>query len=145
MPRIIDQHELKLIGRERIKHFFPEKDDGKSIALYLGLKLSRKGSVAVFCGTKLTADSLCEEIYDVYNRELPIPKPIEFSNNEEIRKLHLMHVNNLGEEAVVSKVSAFGIFAHHANTPHGIRLAVEYALKESHAKFVICTSTLAQV
>lgn len=37
-----------------------------------------------------------------------------------------------------------GAFTHHGNTPHGVRLAVEHAIKEGFGKFVLCTSTLAQ-
>lgn len=41
-------------------------------------------------------------------------------------------------------VDRVGIFAHHGNTPHGIRLAVEHAMRFESIRFVICTSTLAQ-
>jgi hypothetical protein len=37
-----------------------------------------------------------------------------------------------------------GVLSHHAATPHGLRLAIEHAMKRGHARFVICTSTLAQ-
>ncbi|AWK85825.1 hypothetical protein DEW08_02285 [Azospirillum thermophilum] len=37
-----------------------------------------------------------------------------------------------------------GVLTHHGNTPHGIRLSVEHAMKMRHAKLVVCTSTLAQ-
>jgi len=37
-----------------------------------------------------------------------------------------------------------GIFSHHGNTPHGIRLSVEHAMRENLVRFVVCTSTLAQ-
>jgi replicative superfamily II helicase len=37
-----------------------------------------------------------------------------------------------------------GIFSHHGNTPHGIRLAVEHAMRDDLVRFVVCTSTLAQ-
>jgi Tfp pilus assembly protein PilF len=43
-----------------------------------------------------------------------------------------------------TQAAALGIFAHHADTPHGLRLSIEHAMKEGLAKFVICTSTLAQ-
>jgi POLQ-like helicase len=36
------------------------------------------------------------------------------------------------------------MFAHHGNTPQGIGLAVEHAIRNDLARFVICTSTLAQ-
>ena len=36
-----------------------------------------------------------------------------------------------------------GIFSHHSILAHGIRLAVEHAMRD-HVRFVVCTSTLAQ-
>jgi hypothetical protein len=144
VPRIINQHHLRLKGKERKQRLFPEKTDGQAIALYLGLKLVGNGSVAVFCGRKSTASSLCEKVVDAYERRITLKQPIEFSDQEEGLRLHYLHACNLGKEAIPTKSAALGIFSHHGNTPHGIRLAVEHAMKESLTKFVICTSTLAQ-
>ena len=69
---------------------------------------------------------------------------MESSNKVEIQKLRFLHDGNLGEDAIMSKSAGLGVFAHHNNVPHGIRLAIEYAMKKEDAKFVICTSTLAQ-
>ncbi len=144
VPRIIEQQQLQLRGREYKPRVFPEKGDGQDIALFLGLKLVRNGSVAVFCGKKLAASGLCEKAVDKYKRRLTFPKPIEFSDQEEVRRLHFLHECNLGSNASATQSASLGIFAHHGNTPHGIRLAVEHAMKEGYIKFVICTSTLAQ-
>jgi len=144
VPRVIEQHPLQLRKQEHRERFFPEKNDGKMVALYLGLKLVARGSIALFCGTKVTASSICEKLADVYNRGLTITKPIEFSNQDEIRRLCYLHERNLGNDAAATKSARIGVFAHHANMPQGIRLAVEHAMKEGLAKFVVCTSTLAQ-
>ena len=55
-----------------------------------------------------------------------------------------LHILNLGEDSSASISSQYGIFSHHGNGPHGIRLAVEYAMRENLIRFVVCTSTLAQ-
>lgn len=55
-----------------------------------------------------------------------------------------MCANNFGDEAVVTRSARLGIFAHHGDTPQGIRLAIEHAMKTAKVKYVICTSTLAQ-
>lgn len=144
VPRVIEQYQLQLRGRERNPQVFPDRADGKSIALYLGLKLVHNGSVAVFCGTKTTASGLCAEIADKFSRALPMDVPATFSNIEEVRKLHFLHRRNLGDNAPATQSAEFGVFAHHGNTPHGLRLAIEHSLKEGLAGFVICTSTLAQ-
>lgn len=142
VPRIIEQQQLK-----RRKEGFPSMkadDRGKETSLYLGLRLSHRGSVAIFCGRKDTASGLCETVLEAYNKGLTIPCPRTYSSEEEIGRLHFLHACNLGNDATMTQCAALGIFAHHRNTPHGIRLAIEHALKKRQASFVICTSTLAQ-
>lgn len=143
VPRVIESFELKKNARESIR-LFPKKDDGKEIALYLGLKLVPKGAVAIFCGRKVTAAGLCDTIVERFSRELPLSKPSEYSNIEELKKLYNLHLKNLGSKAPATMSARLGIFSHHGNTPHGIRLAVEHAMRERLICFVICTSTLAQ-
>ena len=144
VPYIIEQQQLQLRGKEHKKRIFPDKSDGQAIALYLGLKLAGNGSVAIFCGRKSTASNLCEKIVDAYDRGISITKPVENSDQSEVERLHFLYECNLGTESMPTQSAALGIFAHHGNTPQGIRLAVEHAMKEGLAKFVICTSTLAQ-
>lgn len=144
VPRVIESYELKLRNRERTVRMFPMRDDEQAIALELGLKLSKNGSVAVFCGKKDTATKVCEKIIDAFERELPLSPPSQFSNGSEIERLYNLYSANLGDSSIVTKCAKIGIFTHHGNTPHGIRLAVENAMKLDLIRFVICTSTLAQ-
>jgi len=144
VPRVIERFNLGRKKRERTDRFFPEKSDGQAIALYLGLKLVSNGSIAVFCGRKSTAASICEKAVDIIERGAPLSLPLEFSIPQEVERLTYLHVKNLGADAPASQSAAHGIFSHHSNTPHGIRLAVEYAMREGLVRFVVCTSTLAQ-
>ena len=144
VPRVIERFNLGRIGRERRDRFFPEKSDGQAIALYLGLKLVQNGSIAVFCGRKTTASNICEKAVDFINHEIPFNLPLKYSKQSEIERLIKLHEDNLGADATASQSAKYGIFTHHGNTPHGIRLAVEYAMRENLIRFVICTSTLAQ-
>ena len=144
VPRVLSRQELTRRPKERKPRYFPEKDDGQSIALYLGTKLVSQGSVAIFCGRKPTAAALCEKITEAYGRDFSQRRPIEYSDNAEVLRLATLYERNLGIESSSTKCAAIGIFSHHGNTPHGIRLAVEHAMKNGSAKFVICTSTLAQ-
>jgi len=144
VPRVIERFNLGRRGKEQKDRFFPEKKDGQAIALYLGIKLSSNGSIAIFCGKKSTAASICEKAVDIIQRGIPLPLPQEFSDLKEIERLHYLHVKNLGDSASASMSAKYGIFSHHGNTPHGIRLSVEYAMRENLVRFVVCTSTLAQ-
>lgn len=144
VPRIIESINLGTRGRERKDRFFPEKENGSSIALYLGYRLVKNGGIAIFCGKKMTAVNICKQAIDSIERGLLLKLPIDFSDKTEIHRLHKLFSENIGTEAAVTKCALHGIFSHHGNTPHGIRLAIEYAMQKDLIRFVICTSTLAQ-
>ncbi len=143
VPRIIEQRELSRRRREKAK-FFPERGSTTDVALYLGLRLAGNGAAAIFCGRKDTASKFAARAVEVYERNLDIPSPAGYSDQEEIRRLkHLYHLH-FGEIAAATKAAGLGIFSHHGNTPHGIRLSVEHAMQRDKVRLVACTSTLAQ-
>lgn len=144
VPRVIERFNLGRKKRERTDRFFPEKTDGQAIALYLGMKLIPNGSVAVFCGRKSTAASVCEKAVDIIERGVSLALPSDYSDAQEVERLTHLHAKNLGADAPASRSAAYGILSHHGNTPHGIRLAVEHAMRDDLVRFVVCTSTLAQ-
>ncbi len=144
VPRVIEQTALLRQGGERVQRSFPEKGKPNDIALYLGLRLVSNGSVAVFCGRKDTASGICARAVECFGRGLRIPAPARSSDADEIHRLVVQHERNLGADADATRSATLGIFAHHAGMPHGIRLAVEHAMQKGQARFVVCTSTLAQ-
>ena len=144
VPRVIESFNLGRKKREKKDRIFPQKTDGQAIALFLGLKLVSNGSIAIFCGRKSTAASVCEKAVEFFNRRVPLVSPSEFSNPQEIVRLIHLHVENLGVDAPASQSATLGVFSHHGNTPYGIRLAVEHAMRKNLVRFVVCTSTLAQ-
>lgn len=144
VPRVIEEMTLKKRKQEKKKISFPKRGDGNDIALYLGLKLVPNGSVAIFCGRKDTAINLCRSLVDYYSRDLPLVAPSELSDPEEVERLRYIHEVNMGVQADSTKAANLGIFVHHGHTPQGIRFAIEHAMKQGLAKFVVCTSTLAQ-
>lgn len=147
VPRIVTQSNLALRPRERAARIFPERGgtgESAEVGLYLGLHLVERGSVALFRGTKEGVISLCRRAAEVFDRAVALPRPLDVSNAAEIARLTHLARLNLGADQDITLASALGILAHHGNTPEGMRLAVEHAMKEGHAKFVICTSTLAQ-
>jgi len=144
VPRVIQSVALEKKTGERKERLFPEKNDGKTISLYLGLKLVQNGGVAIFCGTKGSVSSLQEIATNIYDRNVDLPAPVSFSDRLEVEKLLNLYAKNLGVESISTKCAQLGIFSHDGNTPHGIRLAVEHAMHVGKARFVICTSTLSQ-
>jgi hypothetical protein len=147
VPRIVTQTNLALRPGERAARVFPVlggTSESAEVGLYLGLHLVERGSVALFRGTKEGVISLCGRAAEIFDRAVALPRPLDVSNSAEIARLTHLARLNLGVDQDVTQASALGILAHHGNTPRGLRLAVEHAMKEGHAKFVICTSTLAQ-
>ena len=142
VPRIISQTPLALRGQERKARAFPEKDAG-DIGMFLGLHLVRNGSVAIFCGRKDSVTRLTRRLVEIYSRGLDAPLPLASSNAGEIGKLAYLAGLHLGD-APATQATRMGVLSHHAATPHGLRLAIEHAMKRGQGRFVICTSTLAQ-
>lgn len=133
----------KLKKKEKVR-FFPVKKDGSSVAIYLAIKLAMNGASAVFCGSKIAANSICKIVVDAYERDLSIEPPVTHSDSAETAKLHSLYKDHLGETADSTKAAELGVLTHHAGIPHGIRLCVEHAMKRGHGRVVVCTSTLAQ-
>lgn len=144
VPRVIESVTLSRKGKEKKSRVFPVKNDGKSIALYLGIKLVANGAVAVFSGNRQSVISMCEVIVDLYSRDYNIPPPRINCNEIELSKLYFLHEQNFGSDATMTRSSALGVFAHSSSVPQGLRVAIEYAMQSGLIKFVICTSTLAQ-
>jgi superfamily II DNA/RNA helicase len=148
VPRVLESIRLARRRRERTDRFFPIRGDGQSIALYLGLKLVQQGAVAVFCGRKSTVTKLCETLAEAYRRELKLSKPVAIVADDaaraETKKLAALVRRHYGPDGAIPDCADMGIFTHHGSSPTGLRLAVEYAMKESLVRMVICTSTLAQ-
>lgn len=142
VPRIITATPLAKKARERSVRVFPEKDSG-DIGLSLGLHLVGNGSVAIFCGRKDSVTKLARRVIDIYERGLGVPQPVDVSDQEEVGKLAFLAGLHLGE-GTATRATRMGVLSHHAATPHGLRLAIEHAMKRGHARFVVCTSTLAQ-
>ena len=143
VPRIIAGRLLQARPRERTEKRFPEKT-GSDVGLFLGLHVVRNGSVAVFCGRKDSVATICKRVVELAGRNFAVEWPVAFSDAQEVEAIRFLSELQLGADAPATQAARLGIFAHSADTPHGIRLAIEHAMKFDRANFVVCTSTLAQ-
>lgn len=145
VPRVISPVELNSLGKETKVRVFPDKTSAASVALYLGLKLVRNGPVAVYSRLPGSASKVAKEVIDtLVKRKADYRYPVDYSDGVEVKRLHNLYKLNFSQQANLSKAAELGVFVHHGETPHGIRLAIEHAMKESHIRFIACTSTLAQ-
>ncbi|MFM0142444.1 DEAD/DEAH box helicase [Paraburkholderia sp. RL18-085-BIA-A] len=143
VPRVIEQSSLTVSKREKPRNF-PEKGDSNDISLYLGIRLAPQGSVAVFCGKKATAAKFAERAAEVYRRGLALTPPAAYSDPEELSRLQNLVADHFGVASSLYTAAGLGVFVHHGNTPHGLRLAIEHAMQRGYIRFIACTSTLAQ-
>ncbi len=144
VPRVIERKLLPRLKKERKDRYFPEKNDPQAIAIDLGLKLFENGGVAVFCGKKDSVVKTCETISELAKRGALERTPLDASDADEIYKLSNLLSRNTGDTCPTYQVSKIGIFSHQGDTPQGIRLAIEHAMRSAKIRFVVCTSTLAQ-
>ncbi|AUF97728.1 DEAD/DEAH box helicase [Pseudomonas sp. 02C 26] len=144
VPRVIVPEKMPRLRKERKDRFFPTEESG-SIALYLGLRLLKNGGVAIFTGRKSSAAKIVREaVEDTFLRGVSFEPPSANSDPTEIRRFIYLFERNFGANAYLTKAAALGIFAHHGNTPQGVRLAIEHAMRQRLIRLIVCTSTLAQ-
>ncbi|WP_305824887.1 DEAD/DEAH box helicase [Massilia brevitalea] len=144
VPRVISPQQLTITNRESVPRVFPT-DKSTSIALYLAIKQIEHGAVAIYCSTKLSAAKVVRDaVEEVFGRDFALPPPSTHSDPQEIARFVKLYSDNFGPNSYLTLGASLGIFAHHANTPHGLRLAIEYAMRNGRIRLVVCTSTLAQ-
>ncbi len=131
VPRVLEEKPIKKKPKEKKDRFFPARDDGKGIALALGLKLVRSGSVAVFCGSKASAASIGKQAVDLVERDPQLELPREYSDADELQRQVYLHSQSVGTQATMTQAASLGIFLHHGNVPEGLRLAIEHGMAEN--------------
>lgn len=149
VPRVLTSVALEKTSRRERERVFPERGrsdpkESYDVALYLALHLIPNGSAAIFCGQKAAVNKIARRAAEIFDRKAPLSKPRHSGNREQIKKLARLARHNLGSDSDLARAGKFGLFYHHGNTPHGLRLAIEHAMKHDHARLVVCTSTLAQ-
>ncbi|MBX9609993.1 MAG: DEAD/DEAH box helicase [Burkholderiales bacterium] len=144
VPRVIVPEKQPRLPREKKDRYFPTKESG-SIALYLGLRLLENGGVAIYAGRKASAAKIVRgAVEETFRRGISLAPPSTHSDPEEIRRFVNLYSRNFGADSYLTKGASLGIFAHHGNTPQGIRIAIEHAMRQRLIRLIVCTSTLAQ-
>ena len=143
IPRIIKKKKLKKKSKERKDRFFPE-NSSIDIAIFNTLKLCRMGGVAIYVGRQSSIITVMKKIIELNSREFDLSPFLADVNSVQLEKLSNFFSEYYGSENIYTKCSRLGVVAHSSNIPNGLKLAVEYALKQNHIQIVVCTSTLAQ-
>ena len=144
VPRVVQTNELKRVGKEKKQRYFPDfKSNKQDVGIYYAIKLIRNGSVAIFCSKKDIVNKILLRFIELKERGISLDDFSCLSDDTECSKISLLIREHLGENNLYM-AALNGILGHHSGVPNGVRIAEEYALKESLVRCVVCTSTLAQ-
>lgn len=120
----------------------------KARAIATARKSLQLGAVAVFTTTKSGNQgviALSEELLLQIQRDLPLPKPIDFTKDHEV----LIDVQDylareFGDRWIGTEMVEHAAVMHHGDLPQETREVLEDLLVRGHSSLVICTSTLAE-
>jgi len=144
IPKSIETSSLKKLKGERAVRYFPIITDAKDIAIYYAIKLCQNGGIAIYVNRTDSVLTVIRRILDLYKREYSFARLLTVTNNEQAEKICNLIKAYYGEKHEFSQAAMLGVFPHYANLPNGIKIAIEYAVRHNHIRFVVCTSTLAQ-
>lgn len=144
VPLNIVAQKLQLFGRERKIRVFPETNNARDIALYYGIRLCKNGGVAVYVDETVSVRKTIDRAVEIQKRGYSLNNITDNINISEMEKVRQLMCKYYGEDHVYTAGCCYGILPHHSRLPNGVKLAVEHALRGNMARFVVCTSTLAQ-
>lgn len=145
VPRVVKTWEIKKLGRETKRRFFPDSNVNWDIGIYYSIKLITKGSVAIYCPKKNNVNSIIERFIDLERRDISLSDFADRCDNNEHLKIASLILEHYGDTSIAIYQAALrGILGHYSTIPNGVKVSMEYALKNGLVNCVICTSTLAQ-
>lgn len=144
IPRVVSQHRLRKLERERKERVFPDSDRKEDLAIELAINLVRNGPIAIFCGRKGTVRGVIKRVNNLKKHGLDFSSFIQACKNDENKKIEKLMICNFGEHSDYAIAAKSGIFPHSTEIPLGVKNSIEYAISEKLIGIVVCTSTLAQ-
>lgn len=144
IPNILKIEKLNKLSKERKDRFFPDLDSSYDVAIYNAIKLCTNGGVAIYTSQQRSIKTIFKKLLDLNERNYDLSPLKTNTKTEEIAKLKSFIKDYYGENHYYTKACELGVLPHSSNIENGIKLAVEYALKNKYVFCIICTSTLAQ-
>ena len=128
------------------KTIFPEKGKPYDVALFLACRLcNAKNCAAIYVNQPKSVFSISKTIMKL-NKEgyEPLKNILVYSNIESTKKIYNLAVQHFGDEHDFVQIMALGIFPHFGDLENGLRVSIEYEIRQQNVICVICTSTLAE-
>jgi len=117
----------------------------KTKAVSVALRSLNNGAVALFTPQKGDngVKGLAEEIINQINI-LDLPKPIEFSRNEDLFDLIAYFEQVFGQDYILTQSVMNGFVFHHGDLPQFVREVIEDSVRKKIISLIVCTNTLAE-
>lgn len=117
----------------------------KTKAVSVALRSLNNGAVALFTPQKGDngVKGLAEEIINQINI-LNLPKPIEFSRNEDLFDLIAYFEQVFGQDYILTQSVMNGFVFHHGDLPQFVREVIEDSVRKKIISLIVCTNTLAE-
>ena len=144
IPRVLKPFQLKRKKYERIDRLFPDISKPYDVAIYYAIQLSPNGGIAIYLNQQRLFKTVFNRIIDLIERDVDFSNLSLNADKEEIKRLSNYICEYYGDEHYYTKVSKIGVMPHSAILQNGIKIAVEFAMKQKMISCVVCTSTLAQ-
>ena len=128
------------------KKIFPTKDKSSDVALFLACRLcNQKNCAAIYVNQPKNIYSLSKTIMKLNKVGYkPLKNILVQSNIESIRKIYNLAIQHFGDEQDLVQIMDLGIFPHFGDLENGLRVSIEYEIRQQNIICVICTSTLAE-
>ncbi len=144
IPGVLESVQIKRKKYDRSGKVFPDFNEKYDVAIYYAIRLSPNGGIAIYLNQQRLFKTVFNRIIELIERDVDFSNLSMNADEEEIIRLSNYICEYYGVEHYYSKVSRIGILPHSAVLQNGIRIAVEYAMKQNLISCVVCTSTLAQ-
>lgn len=119
----------------------------KTQAIAAARKALPMGATAVFAANKRGhqgAIGLAQELLDQLRHGLPLPEPSAFVDVSALALAMRYVEDEYGLDWLGTQMLQVGAILHHGDIPQETREVLEGVLRRQHARFVICTTTLAE-
>lgn len=119
----------------------------KTQAIAAARKALSMGAAAVFAANKRGdqgAVGLAEELVKQIDNTLTLPSPLDFAARDQLALVVEYFELEYGADWLGTRTVAAGAVLHHGDIPQEAREVLETSLRQGHARFVICTNTLAE-
>ncbi len=147
-PRTPEVREdyVKGPNKGKPKYIFPDLSKGIDVALYLACKLSNNENCsAIYVSKPQQIFTLSKNIVKLKKKKYNLLDNLYFNSNCVANKkiLNLAQMHYGGSSEFVQMIE-MGFFPHFGDLENGLRLSIEYEIRNHNIQCVICTSTLAE-